>query len=91
MPEQTKKNVIEARGRNGWFVPQEVSVSRYADRLAVGVASRSHGSSDPIYLTGSVKDMADLFHRIGDEIARLASCESGYSDIAVLPNHSKEK
>jgi len=55
-----KENAIEARGRNGWFAPNEVRIGRYADRLTVGVVSRRlGGGNDPIFLTGSVNPVLE--------------------------------
>jgi hypothetical protein len=54
----------EAQGRNGYFVPREVEVTKYqnpnADFVEVAVYSRSRGNSAPIMVELLPGEVAEL-------------------------------
>ncbi len=82
MPNEDK--IVEARGRNGWFKPKEANVSRFGDRLSIGISSKRQGANDPIYITGTVNEVASMFRQINDEVSRFAACESGFQSIPIV-------
>lgn len=82
MPNEDKK--VEARGRNGWFKPKEANVSRFGDWLSIGISSNRRCASDPIYITGTVNEVASMVRQINDEVSRLSACESGFQSIPIV-------
>jgi len=66
----------EARGRNGWFRPQRVTVQRFeADRTVVITAESSRGYGDvaPIYMSLPVPDARRLHEALGRQIDALTT------------------
>ena len=55
-----KNRPLTARGRNGTFVPHQISIYTWSFGVAVGVKSRRTGRSLPIYFELSSEDALRL-------------------------------
>lgn len=67
---------LEARGRNGWFIPRRIHISHIhwdeQDRASISVSStRRYHSAAPIYLCGPRADLLQLCRHIVTAITRL--------------------
>ena len=75
MPKNT--NVIEARGRNGWFNAATANVfmmracGEDPEKITVSIYSRQKGEFPPIYLAGPREVMADFFSQTLEAIRKV--------------------
>jgi|GEM_PF-4246744 len=55
---------MEVKGKNGWFVVDDVDVRRVGDRTQVDVRGKRSGKTPSIILTGSENEFFELCNKI---------------------------
>lgn len=76
----------EARGRNGWFTPSEMSVQRCEEDQAISLSvrsSRPYRDMPPVYLALGLADARSLHAALGRQIADLEATAARAVDGAV--------